>query len=591
MTTDRTIPNNSQHDVVNFDLLSDGNPVGETIEVLSVTVEKEINRIPTAKLVLRDGDAASSNFEHSNSNFFIPGKKLTIRAGLDGNRVQIFEGIVVKHAIKIREQGNTALYIECRDAAVRMTIGRHSRYFEQVKDSAVMEELIGLYNGLRADVSSTGPTHKELVQYHSTDWDFLLARAEANGRLVLVDDGSIQVKKPDTSPEAALEIEFGNGDLLEFEAEMDARTQWQNVAARAWDYASQNLFTADSDSADLTEPGDLTGSSLSRAVSPARWELSHGGHVLEEELNEWVKGQMTRSRLSKVRGRAKFTGYPDIKPGATVELKGVGNRFNGKVYVSAVRHEIYAGSWDTHIQFGLPSDLFAKSPDFYDPQAAGLLPPVHGLQIGKVVQLQDDPDGQHRILVRIPVIDANAQGIWMRVASLDAGQQRGAFFRPEIDDEVVVGFVNDDPRDAIVLGMLHSSAKPAPLTAQDVNHEKGFTTRSKMHLYFNDDTKTIKIDTPAGNSIVIDEASTSIKITDQNNNTITMNQQGIEIKSPLQVKIEAGTTLDIKAGTALTIGGATVAISAQSSFEAKGATAKLSSPGITEVSGSLVKIN
>lgn len=591
MTAERSIPNSSRHDVVNFDLLSDGNPVDDSLEVLSITVLKEINRVPMAKLVLRDGDASLSTFENSNSDFFLPGKRLTIRAGLDGARIQLFEGIVVKHAIRVREQGNTDLHIECRDACVRMTIGRHSKYFEKMKDSAVMDDLIGGYAGLQSDIQATTLTHKELVQHHCTDWDFVLARAEANGRLVIVDDGKVQIKKPDTSPGPELELEFGNGDLLEFEAEMDARSQWQNASARSWDYAGQRLFTADKDSAAFSEAGNTSGSTLAQAVSPNKFELSHSGHLLEEELNEWVGGQMLRSRMSKIRGRAKFTGYPSIKPGMTVQLKGVGNRFNGKVYVSAVRHEIYAGSWDTHIQFGLPNDLFAKSPDFYDPPAAGLLPPIHGLQIGKVVQLQNDPDGEDRILVRIPVIDANAQGIWTRIASLDAGNQRGAFFRPEIDDEVIVGFINDDPRNAVVLGMLNSSAKPAPIVAKDDNHEKGFTTRSKMHLYFNDDTKTIKIDTPAGNSIVIDEASKSIKITDQNNNTITMDQQGIEIKSPMQIKIDAGTTLDIKAGTALTIGGATIAASAQGSFEAKGATAKVSSPGITEISGSLVKIN
>ncbi|MBL7803255.1 MAG: type VI secretion system tip protein VgrG [Saprospiraceae bacterium] len=591
MSTERTIPNESRFDVVNFDVLSDGSPVGENLEVLSITVQKELNRVPVAKLVIRDGDAATGSFEVSNADYFLPGKKLTIRAGLDGERSKIFEGVVVKHAIRVREQGNTDLHVECRDACVRMTLGRHSKYFENAKDSQVMDELVGAYTGLIADIQATSVTHKELVQHHATDWDFLLSRAEANGQLVIVDDGRVMVKKPDSSAAAELEVTFGSGELLEFEAEMDARTQWQNVSARSWDYATQQLFSAETSSATFAEAGNLPGSKLAEAVAPGRTELGHSGHLPEQELNEWVGGQMLRSRLAKIRGRAKFTGYPAIKPGMTVQLNGVGNRFNGKVYVSAVRHDIHMGSWDTHVQFGLPNDLFARSADFYDPPAAGLLPPVHGLQIGKVVQLQNDPDGEDRILVRLPVIDPNAQGIWMRVASLDAGQQRGAFFRPEIDDEVIVGFINDDPRDAVVLGMLHSSAKPAPITAQDVNHEKGFTTRSKMHLYFNDDTKTIKIDTPAGNSIVVDEASTSIKITDQNNNTITMNQQGIEIKSPLQIKIEAGTTLDIKAGTALTVGGTTIALSAQASFEAKGATAKLSAPGITEVSGSLVKIN
>ncbi len=220
-----------------------------------------------------------------------------------------------------------------------------------------------------------------------------------------------------------------------------------------------------------------------------------------------------------------------------------------------------------------------------------MISPIHGLQIGKVVQLQDDPDGEDRILVRLPVIDPNAEGIWSRIASLDAGADRGAFFRPEIDDEVIVGFINDDPRDAIVLGHLHSSAKPAPIKASDDNHEKGFTTRSKMHIHFNDDTKTITIDTPAGNSIVIDEKTTSIVLTDQNKNTITMDSTGIELKSPKNISIDAGMEIKIKAGTNLSISAIKIDVEASGPLTVKGAIAELSSSGITEVAGSLVKIN
>ena len=587
----RTIPNDSRFDVAQFDILSEGNVVSAELEVMSITVSKEFNRIPTAKVVIRDGDSAEANFQVSNEDFFLPGKKIVIKAGLDDQRVQLFKGIVVKQTIRVREQGNTDLIVECRDAAVRMSIGRHSHYYENVKDSDVMETIIGRYSGLQADVEATSLQHRELVQHHSTDWDFLLARAEANGRLVFADDGKIQIKKPDSGAEPVFQIEFGRGEVLELEAEMDARSQWKTVHARSWDYANQRLFETQADSAGFQEGGNVSGADLSDAAAPQKLELQHSGNVAEEELNEWVKGSMLRSRLAKIRGRAKFSGHPDLKPGQTVVLDGVGNRFNGKAFVSAVRHEIYGGSWDTHVQFGLANDIFAHSPEFSDPPASGLLPPIHGLQIGKVVQLQNDPEGQDRIQVRVPVIDNNAAGIWARVASLDAGSNRGAFFRPEIDDEVIVGFVNDDPRDAIVLGMLHSSAKPAPITALDVNHEKGFTTRSNMHLYFNDDTKTVKIDTPAGNSIVIDEQSMSIKITDQNKNTLTMNQQGVELKSPKNITIQAGMVLTLSAGTTLSIGGANISMSANGPLSMEGATAKLSSPGITELSGSLVKIN
>jgi uncharacterized protein involved in type VI secretion and phage assembly len=275
-----------------------------------------------------------------------------------------------------------------------------------------------------------------------------------------------------------------------------------------------------------------------------------------------------------------------------ITLSGVGDRFNGNAYVTAIRHDVGQGIWETQIQFGLHPEYHAQMhKDIADAQTAGLVGSINGLQIGKVVQLQSDPDGEDRILVRIPTIDKNAQGIWTRVATLDAGSDRGSFFLPEIDDEVIVGFINDDPRHAVTLGMLHSSAKPAPIVAQDANDKKGFTTRSKMHISFDDNTKTITIDTPAGNSITIDESSMKIEIKDQSSNKITMNTSGISVESPLNIEVKAGVDLTLSAGATLSINALSLAMKADASVSVEGAMAKLSSQGITEISGSLVKIN
>ncbi|NUQ23501.1 MAG: type VI secretion system tip protein VgrG [Saprospiraceae bacterium] len=590
MSARAQVPNPSTHDVVTFDLVVNGNAVDSGYQVLSVSTTKEVNRVPSARIVLRDGEASDADFPISNTDDFIPGNDIQIKIGRDRQNATVFKGIIVKHHIKISEKGNAELIIECRDRSARMTLGRKNHYYEDSKDSEVIEEIIGRNPGLTAEVQATDLVHKELVQHHCTDWDFILSRAEANGRLVIADDGVIRVKKPDMSQDPALPVSYGSS-IIEFEAEIDARTQWKSVEAKAWDYSNQTLFEFSSDSAPVSEPGNVSGVTLANALSPDKLQLRHSGQLLESELQQWTDAAMLKSRLAKICGRAKFQGFSSIKPGQTIELQGVGNRFNGKAFVSAVRHNIGAGVWETHVQFGLPPRWFHQSEDIPDTPAAGLLPAIHGLQIGKVVQLQNDPDGEDRILVRLPIIDNSARGIWARVASLDAGSNRGAFFRPEIDDEVIVGFVNDDPRDAVVLGMLHSSAKPAPINAQDVNHEKGFITRSDMRIHFHDDTKTITISTPAGNSIILNEQSTSIVITDQNNNTLKMEPAGITLNSPANITIEAGAKIDIKATAALTIGAAQIAISAQSAMEVKGATAKLAGTGITEITGSLVKIN
>jgi Rhs element Vgr protein len=585
------IPNPSRHDVVSFSILVNDAGINPSYEILSVSVNKEINRIPSAKIVIRDGEASARNFEVSNQDDFIPGNKIMVKIGFDGDNSQAFKGIIVKHAIKVRENGNTELHIECRDESVKMATGRHSRYYENIKDSELFDDLINKY-GIQSDPQSTQLTHKELVQHQISDWDFMLLRAEANGMLVNADDGTIRISRPDTTAEPVLQVTFGSS-MLEFDAEMDARNQWKNVKASSWDYTSQQLSEADtSEASSFTQHGNIDGSELANTINPDEYKTHHSGHLSGEELQEWVDGLMLRSRLAKIRGRAKITGFAGIKPGDMVKLEGVGERFRGKAFVTAVRHDVGKGMWNTHIQFGLDPERYAsKHPDVNDLLSSGLMGSISGLQIGKVVQLENDPDGEDRILVRVPVIDNQGQGIWMRVASLDAGADRGSFFRPEIDDEVIVGFINDDPRHAVVLGMMHSSSKPSPVTARDVNHEKGFTTRSKLHLTFNDDSKTISIDTPAGNRIQLDEQGMKIEIKDQNDNKITMDSSGIKVESPLNVELNAGVNLTLAAGATLSIGGASLSVKADGNVDIEGAIAKLSSQGITEISGSMVKIN
>ena len=582
---------NSVAGLVTFQVKTDENPSGVPSNILSITISREVNRIPTAKIIIRDGSVALQDFEISNTDEFKPGQEIEIKAGRNGDDESIFKGIIVKQCVKVTESSNSVLIIECKGECVKMTIGRKNKYFSEVTDSQAITEVLGEYQ-LTGEINDTIVTHKEIVQHYSTDWDFILSRAEVNGRLLIADDGKINLVKPDSNQDPVLTLKYGE-NLLDFQAEMDATTQWKNVKAKSWDHANQALFEAETSESDFVPPGDISGSDLGEVIDLENFELSHSGYVNQEELQIWADACMLKSRLSKIRGRAKVFGLSELKPGIIVDIKGIGKRFNGKAYVTGVRHELRDGSWYGNVQFGLSPDWCSKKEDIIEPLAGGLVPGIHGLQIGKVVQLQDDPEGAHRILVKLPIIDNEAQGIWARAASLDAGNNRGAFFRPEIDDEVIVGFVNGDPRDAIVLGMLHSSDKPAPIIAEDVNHEKGFVTRSEMKLLFNDDKKIITIETPAGNSIVISEEDTSIILTDQNSNTITMNTDGIALESPKDINIKANQNIKIQATQNIDIEAMNITIKANIQLDAEGGGAgKLSlNAGQAVLKGSMVMIN
>lgn len=588
MSNDSTIPTPATPDVCTVAVLVDGVEISGEFHVLAVSVMKELNRIPSATIQLQDGEASKSTFEASNSGNFVPGKTIEIQLGYRSQNESVFKGIVVKHSIKIRKNGSL-LIVECRDKAVKMTSHAKSRYFVDQKDSDIMEEIIGSYQ-LQKDVQATTPDLKEVTQYNGTDWDFLLCRAEANGQVVVVTDGKVIITEPATGDEPVVAVRYG-ATLLELDAEIDARLQSKGIKASSWNATDQEVQEVEAKEPSTTNNGNLSPADLANVLGGEAHEIKHGGKLSQPELQAWANGRLLKERLAKVRGRAKFQGFSGVMPGKIIEVTGIGERFEGKMYVSGVRHTVANGNWETDVQFGLSTDLFAETYNLRPLPAGGLLPAVSGLQIGVVTVLENDPDGEDRIKVRLPLISSAEEGIWARIATLDAGKERGTFFRPEIGDEVVIGFLGDDPRHPVVLGMCHSSAKPAPEPAKDDNHRKGYVSREKMQFIFDDEKKVIVLETPGGNKITLSEEDKGIVVQDQNDNKITLDDSGI--------KIESSKDLTLKAAKDIKIEGANVELKAQTGFKAagtasaevSGASTTIKGSATTVIKGGVVQIN
>jgi uncharacterized protein involved in type VI secretion and phage assembly len=193
-----------------------------------------------------------------------------------------------------------------------------------------------------------------------------------------------------------------------------------------------------------------------------------------------------------------------------------------------------------------------------------------GLVVGIVTNNQD-PDGLGRVKVRFPWLSDTEESNWARIAVPMAGGERGTYFLPEVDDEVLVGFEQGDLRFPYVLGALWNGKDAPPADNGDgKNNLRIIKSRSGHVIKLNDEDgkETIEIiDKSEKNSIVIDTAKNTITIaTDKDitlsapKGTIKLDAQKIEIKSSADAKIEAGAGLDVKASATLNIKGATVNI-------------------------------
>src|ERR1700752_3373137 len=117
--TDTIVPNESRKDVVSFEILINDRSINTSFQVLTIAVTNEVNRIPTARLILRDGSAAAQNFQVSEDDTFAPGNKVQIKLGHDQHNESVFQGLIVQQRLRALEGGDSTLTVECRDETFR----------------------------------------------------------------------------------------------------------------------------------------------------------------------------------------------------------------------------------------------------------------------------------------------------------------------------------------------------------------------------------------------------------------------------------------------------------------------------------------
>ncbi|MCC2545350.1 type VI secretion system tip protein VgrG [Hymenobacter sp. BT175] len=592
-------PLTGKTDLVTFRILVNGTEIDSTYPVVSIEVSKGVNRISSARIEILDGDPSSEDFPISDSADFLPGTELSILAGYHTEDTLIFKGIVVKHGLRVSPDLAPVLVVECRDAAAKLTVGRKSALFEKSTDDAAISSIIGTYSGVSSTVDATTVTHDELVQFYSSDWDFIVARAEANGLVVLNDQGKVTVTAPDTSANPVLELTYGT-NLTSFAVEMDARSQYAAVKGQAWSAKDQALVEAEGASPGVSTPGNVTPATLAAVMGAASVDLPATAATSQESLQAWTKALRLKSELAKVRGTIRFQGSALAVPGSMVSMLGMGQRFNGNAYVSGVTHTLAEGDWTTEISLGLDEQWFAQqTPDVSAPASnLGQLPGVQGLYNAVVTKITEDPGNEFRVQVKVPALQS--KNLWARLGHPYASSGFGTFFYPEVNDEVVLGFFNNDPQQPVVLGALYSSGRAPAYTPDDKNSIKAHVTQSKLTVEFNDDKKILTLKTPGNNKIVLSDDGKSITITDQSSNKVELSSSGIVLESASNLQIKAKGNLDLEATGNLTVKatgdlalqGLNVAGTAQIQMKMAGtASAELSASGQVTVQGAMVMIN
>jgi uncharacterized protein involved in type VI secretion and phage assembly len=177
----------------------------------------------------------------------------------------------------------------------------------------------------------------------------------------------------------------------------------------------------------------------------------------------------------------------------------------------------------------------------------------HGVHPALVVDIKD-PDNEGRVKVKLPWSPDSggaACEVWARLATMMAGNNRGSWFVPDVDDEVLVAFEAGDARRAYVIGALWNGKDKAPESMDGAgnNYKKVVRSRNGVKITFDDQDGQEKLilETPGGQKLTLKDGPGAVEIVDSNGNSVKLESAGITINASAKVTVQAS-QVNVSAG-------------------------------------------
>lgn len=510
-----------------------------------------------------------------------------------------FVGIVTEATFDNTIDAINSVILTVHSPTITMDGGARNDIFVDQSASDVIESTVRRYPVTLGNVDSISGQMPYHVQYRETDWHLVMRLANGAGKFAYYTGREFRVSDPSSSdsdelgwPENLGAFSYGLGTVAD------------KLSSQAYDEASKSVW-------DSASTGSLRTSlsGLAADAHNASGEVFPDAHflgTLAPGSQAGLDKAMETGRHSRVGEMITCRGESTVSSvaiGRAIQVNGMGG-LDGSFWVTAVTH-VFDESGKYHNEFT------CTPLDTAFPGRKYIRPAYTDLQSGLVTDTSD-PDDQGRVKVKFfwnrrDGSEAVAEK-WLRVMTLHAGAEKGTFWLPEVDDEVLIGFTHGNPDRPVILGTLYNAVDKPP----QASHSAGWNAADN-------DLKVIR--TKAGNEIFFSDASGSetlsiVQKDGTNMVTLSMSGPSITIQSDGDIEIKGAniniesTSGDIKlkaAGKLAAEGGSDVEIKAAANFksegganyEAKGgAQAKLSSAnttvegsGMLTVKGALVKIN
>ena len=484
------------------------------------------------------------------------GTRVSIAFRAESDPVVVTAGEITAIAVEPGLGGRHELILTGLDLTHRLARGPKTRTFLKMTDSDIASRIAGDY-GLDADIDATGDVREHTMQHGETDYAFLRRLAGRVGHDMWITDQTFHFKKKPKGRTDPPKLVWGE-NLLDFRVRFASVDVCDEVVVTAWDPVDQKAVTG---RADTPDPG-TDAPAAQQMADAARHSFGavtrHAGQFpsgTQAEADARAQALLLKASGGQVVLRGEAVGNPLLGAGGEASLDKVGTRLAGTYRLTSVEH-VYGADRPYVTRFvcgGKDADSLADLVGGGGGAGGGEQHRGWGSLVVAVVTNNDDQQGgQGRVRVKFPTLHDSESG-WARVVAPGAGAKRGLQWLPEVGDEVLVGFENDDKARPLVLGGLwgRKDKPPEEKPTQDGKVNQRILASGKDHRLVLTDGPTSVVELRMGDAkALLHLEKSSSQLAGDQKLVITADQIEITAGQKLtlsskQVEISADSTLKL----------------------------------------------
>jgi len=334
----------------------------------SLEVDKSYDSADTFSFTI--SDAINLEFEPKHKGLFSLGNQVEIYIGYAQNSDKesnlLFVGLITNVNWNF-EQGNYLdISVEGEDFSFLLMKHKHKGSFKEKSSSDIVQTLVDTYykNFLsKTKIDTTKIVHDKYEHKETSDYLFMQKLAKDIDYEFFIDKRKLVFQSSPKKQTSTLTLHYGQ-EILGFKPELNIGKEVSKVRVVSLLISSdkkQIIGEAElKREKDTCSGNDIGIKTLQRKLESVTYEIRKPVHSIEEAKKE-AEALLQKFSLNYLKAEIKSIGIPELKPGITISLKGLGNRFSCSYYVEKVVHRISDQGYESTISVRGGSNAFTIS--------------------------------------------------------------------------------------------------------------------------------------------------------------------------------------------------------------------------------------